>query len=283
MLGKHRFFRLTWWTCNVLLAAAIICTVYCGVWEFSVRKYLDGFSDAVVPDFIPDADKVHYILQWMGSGPRGMAPDPSVLSERDPQITLNYKQLLAVCGSATNAFLNLARSSDLTTRRLLLLGPDNQVNHVVAEVLIDHRWVVVDPAFHVMLKDQAGRALTRADLRNPSLLRQATQNIPKYLPEYNYDNVAHVRLTRLPFGGTAIKQLLDKLRPGWDEKIDWTLLLERRSFFFLFVSVCASVMFLFFRLILAWYADRRIRVPRFRLRAHLQRAGAALLFPPEIK
>jgi hypothetical protein len=284
MKGKHRFFRLTWWTCNILLATAIICTVYCGVWEFSVRKYLDGFSDAVVPDFIPDVDKVRYILRWMGNGPvRTVAPDPSILSDRDPETTLNYKQLLAVCGSATNAFLNLARSSDLATRRLLLLGPDNQVRHVVAEVLIDHRWVVVDPAFRIMLTDEAGHPLTRMELQDPSLLRQATRNIPQYLHEYNYNNVAHVRLTRLPFGGLTIKRSLDRVRPGWDEKIDWTLFLERRSFFFLFVSFCASVMFLFLRLVLAWYADRRIRVPRFRLRAHLHRAGAALLFTPEIK
>lgn len=284
MPGKHRIFRLTWWTCNIVLAAAIICTVYCGVWEFSVHKYLDGFSDAVVPDFIPDIDKVHYILAWMGNGPiRAVAPDPSLLSDRDPETTLNYRQLLAVCGSATNAFLNLARSSDLEARRLLLLGADNRVKHVVAEVLIARRWVVVDPAFRILLTDAAGNPLTRTELRDPALLRQATRNIPLYRPEYNYNNVAHVRLTRLPFGGLAIKRLLDRVRPGWDEEIDWTLFLERKSFFFLSASFFTTAIFLFFRLALAWYADRRIRVPRFRLRAHLQQAGTALISTPEIK
>jgi len=214
---------------------------------------------------------------------RTVSPDPSVLSDRDPQTTLNYKQLLAICGSATNAFLNLARSSDLVTRRLLLLGDDNRVKHVVAEVLIDHRWVVVDPAFRVMLTDEAGHPLTRKELQDPSLFWQATHNIPHYLPEYNYNNLAHVRLTRIPLVGLAMKRLLDRMRPGWDEKIDWTLLLERKSFFFLFVSFCACVMFFLLRLVLAWYADRRLRVPRFRLRSHLHRAGAALLFSPEIK
>ena len=284
MTGKHRLFRVAWWICNLLLVATIISTVYCAVWEFSVREYLDGFSDAVVPDFIPDVDKVRYILRWMGNGPfRPVTPDPSVLSDRDPQTTLNYKQLLAVCGSATNAFLNLARSSDLATRRLLLLDGDNHVKHVVAEVLIDHRWVVVDPAFRVMLTDEAGHPLTRMELRDPTVFWQATHNIPHYPPENNYNNFAHVRLTRIPVVGLAMKRLLDRMWPRWDEKIDWTLLLERKSFFFLFIAFCESVMFLLLRFVLAWYADRRIRVPRFRLRSHLHRAGAALLFSPEIK
>lgn len=268
----------------MLWAAALVSVIYCGMWEYSVRKYLDGFSDAVVPDFIPDKSKVTYILNWMAQGPaRVLAADPQGLSNRDPEITLNYRQLLNICGSATNAFINLARSSDLKTRRLLLLDPNNHVKHVVAEVLLDGRWVVVDPALHAMLKDAAGHPLTRTELQDPTVLREATQGIPHYLPEYNYDNFAHVRLTRLPFGGLAMKHLLDRMWPSWEEEIDWTLLLERRSFFFLFLSFCASAVFLLFRFLLAWYADRRIRVPRFRLRTNLQRARAAFLFTPEIE
>jgi len=36
--------------------------------------------------------------------PRSVAADPDALPQRDPEITLNYKQLLSVCGTATNAF-----------------------------------------------------------------------------------------------------------------------------------------------------------------------------------
>ena len=249
-----------------------------------MRKYLEGFSDAVVPNSIPNEDKINYILNWMGHGPaRIVAQDPSVLSTRDPQTTLNYKQLLAVCGSATNAFINLARSSDLETRRLLLLGPDNQVKHVVAEVLLDHRWIVIDPAFRIILKDKQGRPLTRKELQDPALLQQATHDISHYLPEYNYQNVAHVRVARLPLIGLTIKRVLDRIWPDWGETVDWTLLLERKSFFLLFISFCGGVFFLLLRLLLAWYADSRIRVPRFRLWAQLQRAGSALFFTPEIK
>ena len=57
----------------------------------------------------------------------GQLADLAILSARDPQDTLNYHQLLEVCGSATNAFLNLSRSTGLQARRLLLLTPEKFV------------------------------------------------------------------------------------------------------------------------------------------------------------
>jgi NADH:ubiquinone oxidoreductase subunit H len=36
-------FRASCWTTNVLLAAAVLLVLYIGGWEYSVRRYLDGF------------------------------------------------------------------------------------------------------------------------------------------------------------------------------------------------------------------------------------------------
>src|SRR5258706_5108139 len=120
--------------------------------------------------------------------------NPDALSKRDPEMTLTYKQLLNVCGTATNAFLNLARSSDLRVRRLLLLAPDRTTKHVVAEVLIGNRWIIVDPTYRVVMKDAQGRNLTRSDLKNPEVFSQAASAIPNYPREYNYEQFGHVRL-----------------------------------------------------------------------------------------
>ena len=131
---RHRLFRGVWWSTNVLLLAALASLIYAGGWEYSVRRYLDGFSDAIAPDSAPAEQQAQAILEWMRSGPtRTMAADPATLPARDPEATLNYRQLLAVCGTATNAFLNLARSNGLSVRRLLLLNSDEQASHVVAE------------------------------------------------------------------------------------------------------------------------------------------------------
>ena len=268
----------------MLLALAFSALIYSCVREYSVRRYLDGFSDAIVPNVLPAERKVNAILSWMRAEPsRAISASPDALALRDPQITLNYRQLLNVCGTATNAFLNLARSSDLHVRRLLLLTPDHRTKHVVAEVLIDDRWIIVDPTYRIIMKDAKGRYLTRQDLRNPAVFSEAVNAIPNYPREYNFENFAHVRLARLPLDGFHLRGLLDRVYPGWDEVIDWSLLLERESFFYVVASAGALVFFLLMRTLLGWYADRRLRIPRFHLRENAVRAGAAFLSAPEIK
>ena len=281
---RHRIFRGVWWSVNALLLLTLVALVYSGGWEFSVRRYLDGFSDAIVPDSEPSERQAVAILDWMRKGPpRMVAANPSALPGRDPETTLNYRQLLSVCGTATNAFLNLARSNGLSARRLLLLSPDRKAKHVVAEVLIDGRWVVADPAYRILLRDAKGHLLTREELRNPAVLAEATSAVPNYPKEYSYEMVAHVRLARLPMQGFHLRWILDKTVPGWEESVDWTLLMERESFFALCASVFAFVVFLLLRIILGWYADHRLKIPRFQLRSQVIRAGTALFRAPEIK
>src|SRR2546421_9481732 len=42
------------------------------------RSYLDGYSDAIVPNFAPPEERVEAILDWMRAGPsRGIAANRS--------------------------------------------------------------------------------------------------------------------------------------------------------------------------------------------------------------
>jgi hypothetical protein len=281
---KHHLFRAVWWGTNLLLAAAVGLMIYSGWWEYSVRQYLKGFSDAIVPAAASPEEQVEAILDWMGNGPpRQVAANPAELSSRDPETTLNYRQLLSVCGSATNAFLNLSRSAGLNTRRLLLLTPEHQTKHVVAEVPIDGRWVVVDPSYRLMLRDAQGSLLTGKELQNPAIFAQATGVVPNYPREYDYSHYAHIRLARLPLNGFHLRGLLDFVSPMWEESLDWSLLLERESFFSLVAASTLAFVFLAMRFLMAWYADYRLRIPRFHLREHFLRAGAAFFSTPGIK
>lgn len=277
-------FRLVWRIVNLLLFAAAAVSLYGGAREYSVRQYLQGFSDAVVPESTSPEHQAAAILAWMRSGPsRYVAADLSALPARDPETTLNYKQLLAVCGTSTNAFLNLARSAGLRVRRLLLLTPERTTKHVVAEVLISGRWIIVDPTYRVMLRDAHGQLLTRDELKNPAVFAEAISVVPGYPSEYNYEHFVHVRLARLPFHGFGLRHVLDSVFPGWDDAVDWSLLLERESFLILVLSVGLTLFFLLLRAVLAWYADRRLRITRFHFREHAWRAGAAFFSTPEIK
>jgi len=283
-IREHRAFRGVWWSVNFLLLTALLGVIYSGGWEFSVRRYLDGFSDAIVPASEPAERQVDAILDWMRKGPpRLVAANPSALPARDPQATLNYQQLLSVCGTATNAFLNLAHSNGLRVRRLLLLAPDRTTKHVVAEVLIDGHWAIVDPAYRLLMRDGKGRTLTREDLRDPAIFAEASSVVPHYPKNYTYESFAHVRLARVPLLGLPLRWMLDRALPNWEEEFDWALLLERQSFFVLCASASALLFFALLRIFLGWYADHRLNIPRFRLRSQFLRAGMTFFRAPEIK
>jgi hypothetical protein len=200
------------------------------VWEYSTRRYLTGFADAVVPDSVWAEQKVGAILHWMSTGPTSLESDPTPSPSRDPVETLNYTGLLRVCGSATNAFVNLADSAGLTARRLLLLDSRLLTKHVVAEVLVGNRWIVVDPAFRVILRKADGRSLTRQELTDPAVFAAATSRIRGYNPAYTFDRTAHIRLSRLGPVGRSFRYTLDGLLPGWEASATMTLLVERESF-----------------------------------------------------
>ena len=147
-MKNESIFRAVSLFVNVLLISSVLLTLFGLGWEYSTRWYLSGFSNAVLPYSSSPEKKVAAILSWMERGPARETEYYSDDGEdRDPVDTLNYKELLNVCGTATNAFVNLASAGGIEARRLLLLDAQGMnTNHVVAEVLLDGRWVIVDPA-----------------------------------------------------------------------------------------------------------------------------------------
>jgi hypothetical protein len=275
---NYPIFRACWFVANILLVTSCALLIFSGIWEFSTRSYLKGFSDAIIPSSYGPEKKVEAILAWMQHGPaRRNTSNPDELDGRDPENTLNYQQLLDVCGTATNAFVNLAQSSGLPARRLLLLDRNRQSKHVVAEVLLDDRWVVVDPAYHTILRLPSGRMVSRGELANAAIFHAATSSIPDYVPTYTYDRTVHVRISRIPFVGHHLRPILKYIWPDWEESINWTLLLERESFAMLTTSILLLCFALAVRLFLGWYCSRKLGINRVRLRDQLGRVGSVLL------
>jgi Transglutaminase-like superfamily len=277
-MEKHPIIRVWWFAVNALLLVSLVALLYSGGWEFSTRSYLKGFSDAIIPASDDPEQKIEAILQWMAHGPvRRSAADPGGLAARDPEDTLNIQQLLEVCGTATNAFVNLAQSNGLHARRLLLLDQDGLSKHVVVEVLIGDRWVVVDPSYHFILRLPDGHFPARAELKDLAIFRAATQSIPNYPAAYTYESTVHVRLRRIPFIGRYLRKAFDFIWPPWEEAINWTLLVERESFAMLVASIFLFCFALAARLLLGWYCWSRLGLPRERLRDQILRVGQNLV------
>jgi len=280
-LQRHSLFRATWLAVNVLLMVSVLFAAYSAGWEFSTRRYLEGFSDAIVPATSPGDEKVEAILSWMAHGPaRRNSGVEASQSDRDPTDTLNYDALLRVCGTATNAFINLVDTGGMQARRLLLVDSRQMTKHVVSEVLVDGRWIIVDPSFRVVFRGVDGKTLTREELADPKIFKAATGNIHGYDSSYTYDHTVHIRLARIHLVGSLLRRILDRLIPGWEDAPTVTLLVERESFAAL-TSSCLLVIFLILlRASLRWYGEKRLGLPSVRIRQQLRRACHAFLDAP---
>lgn len=262
---------------NILLISSVLLILFGMGWEYSTRCYLAGFSNAVLPYTSNPEKKVAAILTWMGQGPARADDYYSDDSQnRDPIDTLNYKELLTVCGTATNAFVNLASAGGLEARRLLLLDAQGMnTNHVVAEVILDGRWAVVDPSFHAILRGKDGHLLTRQELARPEVLREATRKIPDYDLAYNYEHTAFIHLARLPVVGALLQSTLNSVFPSWQERINWTVLVERQSYDTIVVGFLLLCFATCLRRLIFWYG-RKISIIPMNPWEQLRHVGVAL-------
>jgi hypothetical protein len=256
--------------------ASFLFLGYSAVWEYSTRRYLKGFVEAIVPEGSSPARRVDAIIAWMRREPPPRDSSAAgYLAVRDPENTLDSASLLAICGSATNGFVNLSNVSGVPTRRLLLLDADaGTANHVVAEVLIDGRWLVVDPVFHIIPRAPDGAWLSQDQLRDPQVLLAVTRGIPNYRPDYNYLHTTHLRMGRIPLVGKPLGIFLDRHFPRWDYSVYWTLITERESFAALLFALLLFLFGLCLRLFLRWYARSRLGLRSTSSWASLARAGA---------
>jgi hypothetical protein len=275
---SHRAYRAVWLLLNAALVVAAFWALYCLGWEFSTRRYLRGFSDAIVPATAPAEEKIEAILNWMAHGPARLnrGPDGSV-PDRDPTDTLNYDALLQVCGTATNAFINLVDSGGLEARRLLLLDSNRMTKHVVAEVLVDGRWVIADPAYRVLWRGPDGKTLTREELANPITFAAVTQSTRTYDPSYTFDHTVHIRVARLGLAGKPLRFLLDHVTPGWEDSMTATMLMERSSFAAAIVSLFALLFLVLLRAMVRWFGEKHLGLQTLRIRQQFLRAWHTFL------
>jgi len=190
---------------------------------------------------------------------------------------LQNAQLLKVCGSASNAFINLATSENVKTRRLLLLDESGGAKHVVAEVQWGERWVVVDPSLGRVFEDGVGRALSKEELRQPRIFADAISRMPGYLPAYGFERTTHLRLERIPVLGAALRGALNRRLPSWEDSFSWASVLENPSSW----PILASVPLFLFGIFIFWLMNRSRDdegSKRIGIRKRLMSTGRAFLF-----
>ncbi len=214
-----------------LITAGLTLLVYGLAWTYSTHRYLKGFADAIVPLNGSPLEKSEALLQWLShQPPRGEVEYWGAANLRDPVNIVQNKRLLEYCGSATNAFVNLAHEAGVRSRRLLLLSDDGNTKHVVAEVQDGERWIVVDPSIGALFRSPSGKPLSKEELRDPAVYQEAITRMPRYNPTYTFSTYAHINLNRIPIVGSQVRQRLDGIDTRWEELIDWGYFPENPEF-----------------------------------------------------
>jgi len=235
---------------NLLMIGLFLLLAYGLAWSYSTHRYLKGFADAIVPLEGSPQEKTEALLSWFRHEPERIDVHlEGATSLRDPVNIVRNARLLKVCGSATNAFINLADEAGLRTRRLLLLAPSGGAMHVVAEVQWGQQWAVVDPQGGRVFKDHLGRPLTKEELHRPDVFQDAIGQMPGYSPAYTFERTAHLHLRAIPLLGDPLRRTLDRATPGWEETIDWGYFPEHPSLWPILISIPLLFVGVFLRLI----------------------------------
>jgi len=278
-MRSHRFLSYFSYTANALVLAAVVLLLYGLIWNYSSRLYLKGFADAIVPLEGPPESKSYALLNWIRNGPeRNDATINGTARLRDPVKIVQNARLLKYCGSATNAFINLASVAGVRARRLLLFDDSGGTKHVLAEVQSKGQWIVVDPSVGLVFKDHWGQPLTKEDLRDPEVFRDAISRMPGYSPTYTFDQTAHIHLRRIPVLGNLLRGTLSRLFSGWEDAIDWGYFPENPSLWPIFVSSPVLFLGIFLRLVLYRYNRKSRGLAAVVSSARMMSAGHAPLY-----
>jgi hypothetical protein len=261
-------------TTLAVLSGAML--LYGLVWDYSTDRYLEGFADAVIPGHATAQEDAETLLTWFDQASSHLDNSADVSASRDPVVVLRYSRLLRACGTSVNAFVNLARAAGLKTRRLLLLDKSGNTMHVVSELYINNRWIIVDPVFRAFFRDSSGNLVTKQDLRDPKIFQDAIGRIPNYRPEYTFDRTSHVHLEHISVLGRPLRKVLDTIFPSWDDAADWGYLPEHPAIGLIVESLVLLTITITMSFALGRYGRNKFGI-RSRVRNRVADAGRVLI------
>lgn len=195
------------------------------LWETHTRAYLENISQHIVSPMATSRQKVEALLEWMQleRAKEPLSNSFDRLLNREPVVNLSHRDLLTICGTSANGFVNLASNMNIPVRRLLLMDEHYDSYHVVSEVKINNEWTVVDPSRGIFLNK------TRQQMAG---------------------NTDHIRLAKIPIIGRHLQGFLIRNYPHWSDFMYLSFILERESLLACLGSGLLTILF-------AWGCFRR--------------------------
>ncbi len=137
------------------------------VWWVEAYDYVQGLAwahrivHAVAPASLPPDVRVKRLAIWAFDHflSKGIP-----LPLQEDHFFNTARRGYGTCDQLAHVLATLYWSAGYPARLLMLRDAQGVSPHTVAQVLVNHRWVLVDPSFKVIFQDRQGRLLTVEDL-----------------------------------------------------------------------------------------------------------------------
>lgn len=152
-------------------------------------------SDSVIENCNTWEDKVLALQEYAH---KSLKPEGDVWEVNGMSVEERLEKGVGWCNHQVDLFMQLARHQNIKTRMLFLLTKDmHQSPHTIGEAWDGERWVIIDPAWNLILRNRRGNLATRQDIADDfSILKEGVKEIAKTYPPYNDDE--HLRMYVYP-------------------------------------------------------------------------------------
>jgi transglutaminase superfamily protein len=202
-----------------LLGVLAISSLLC-LWQLALftvdSSFVDGICAVVARPESPPEQRAMQLFRWVNSyddeelsssaatPPRGLLTPRAMIEHR--------AYFRANCGSKAWLLAILARHAGLQARELRLCDARHEARHVVCEVLIGSRWLVLDPTVDLDFRRRDGQLATAAELRDPALLAVNARRADYYdLQRWQFTHAERLHFEKVPLVGGLLRRLAARL------------------------------------------------------------------------
>ena len=148
------------------------------------------------------------------------------------------------CGSYSFVLAKLLKRSGIKTRIGQLKCDNGWACHIIVEAKINDKWIVLDPLFNIIFKDQNNQMVGFKDLKGN--FDNFKSQVPKNYPdEYDYDDIRYTNWDKIPFVSRPIKTFLTFFLSNKNDINEISLRLQVMNLYKIYLITVIVIYFIF--------------------------------------
>jgi hypothetical protein len=220
---------------RLLLSLLAISSLLC-LWQLALfavdSSFVDGICAVVARPDLPAEQRTLQLFRWVNTYDDDAMPSSAATPPRGlltPRAMIEHRAYFrANCGSKAWLLAILARHAGLQARELRLCDAHHLARHVVCEILVGNRWVVLDPTVDLDFRRRDGQLATADELRDPVLLAINARRAEYYDRQlWQFTHAERLHFEKVPLVGGLLRRLASRLTGRPAEEIAVPAALEQ--------------------------------------------------------